>query len=81
MTGGARGSFEHRPASPRRVRNGIKLRGGDGLTARTWVAQRWLAVLEEVIGSEQRLSGLDYARSGQTITRIDGPRWCETFFS
>lgn len=71
MTGGARGSFEHRPASPRRVRNGIKLRGGDGLTARNWVAQRWLVVLEQVIGSEQRLSGLDYARSGQTIT-------CET---
>ncbi len=68
MTGGTRRSFELRPMSPRRVRNGIKLRGGDGLTARTWVAQRWLAVLEQMIAPQQRLVGLEYARSGQTIT-------------
>ena len=68
MSGGTRGSFELRPMSPRRVRHGIKLRGSDGDTARTWVAQRWMAVLEQAIGPQQRLSGLEYARSGQAIT-------------
>ena len=68
MSGGTPGSFELRPMPPRRVRNGVKLRGDDDLTARTWVAQRWMAVLEKVVGSQQRLSGLKYAQSGQTIT-------------
>lgn len=68
MTGGTRRSFEFRPMSPRRVRNGLKLRGGDVVTPRTWIARRWLDLLEKMVPVTARLEGLEYARSGQIST-------------
>ncbi len=68
MTGDPQPSFELRPLSPRRVRKGIKLRAGGGESARTWPAQRWLALLQRVIDAPQRAAGLQYARSGQTYS-------------
>ncbi len=66
MSGGFAGSFERRPAAPRRVRNGIRLRGGDDAGGRSWVARQWITLLEQVIAPEQRDEGLSYARLGQT---------------
>jgi uncharacterized Zn finger protein len=54
--------------TPRRVRNGLKLRGGDAETPGNWVAGRWLELLEQVIPTAARVMGLEYARSGQTIS-------------
>jgi uncharacterized Zn finger protein len=54
--------------TPRRVRNGLKLRAGDVETPRTWVAGRWLELLEQVIPTAARVMGLEYARSGQIIS-------------
>jgi uncharacterized Zn finger protein len=68
MTGGTKRSFEFRPMPPRRVRNGLKLRRGDVETPRTWIAGRWLSLLEQVIPTEARVEGLEYARSGQITT-------------
>lgn len=68
MTGGMRRSFEFRPMTPRRVRNGLKLRAGDVETPRTWVAGRWLELLEQVIPTAARVMGLEYARNGQIIS-------------
>jgi uncharacterized Zn finger protein len=59
------GSFERRSATPRRVRSGVKLRGGE---VRTWVGGRWLALVEQLVGIPERLGGRDYARRGQTVT-------------
>ncbi len=66
MTGGPQPSFELRPLSPRRVRKGIKLRAGAGDSVRSWPAQRWLALLEQMIDAPRRAEGLEYARAGQT---------------
>ena len=68
MTGGTRRSFEFRPMTPRRVRNGLKLRSGDVETPGNWVARRWIELLEQLIPPAARVDGLEYARSGQIIT-------------
>ncbi len=68
MSGGTRRSFEFRPVSPRRVRSGLKVRGGDVETPRNWVAGRWLELHEQMIPTAARVEGLEYARSGQITT-------------
>ena len=68
MTGGTSRSFEFRSPTPRRVRNGLKLQGGDVETPRNWVAGRWIELLEQLIPTATRVVGLEYARSGQIIT-------------
>lgn len=67
MTSAADQSFERRPAAPRRVRNGVKLPAGEQ-EPRTWVAQQWMALLETLVPEPRRREGLEYARSGQTIS-------------
>ncbi|MHC4127102.1 MAG: SWIM zinc finger family protein [Planctomycetota bacterium] len=64
------GSFERKLVTPRRVRSGVKLRGGE---PRTWVGGRWLALVEQLVGIPERLGGRDYARRGQTVTLEFGP--------
>ncbi len=66
MSRGFAGSWKPRPAAPRRVRNGIRLRGGDDSPGRTWVAGRWVSLMEQVIAAKERTEGLEYARLGQT---------------
>ena len=68
MTGGPRRSFEFRPMTPRRVRNGLKLLRGDVETPSNWVAGRWIELLEQLIPTAVRVDGLEYARSGQIMT-------------
>jgi uncharacterized Zn finger protein len=67
MTGNPQPPFELRPMTPRRVRKGIKLRAA-GESVRSWPAQRWLALLERMIDASRRATGLEYARSGQTLS-------------
>ena len=59
-----------RPASPRRVRNGLKLRAAGEPEPATWVSSRLLGLLGELVPEAARKEGLDYARRGQT-------RWLE----
>jgi len=68
MTGGTRRSFEFRPMTPRRVRNGLKLRSSAVETPGNWVAGRWIELVEQLIPTVARVDGLEYARSGQIIT-------------
>ncbi len=67
----ATGSFERRPpATRRRVRNGVRLKG-DPAAFEGWVTRAWLALLNVLVEDEQeRALGLDYAREGQT-TRLE----------
>ncbi len=59
--------------SPRRVRNGIKLRGSDGPHPRSWLAQQWLELGDQLASAEHQLQGREYARAGQTIAIQIGP--------
>ncbi|MHC4081670.1 MAG: SWIM zinc finger family protein, partial [Planctomycetota bacterium] len=59
------GSFERKPAAPRRVRNGVRLQGAE---TQTWVGQRWSELLEQLVPPKERLDGVDYARRGQTVS-------------
>lgn len=61
-------SFERRVSSPRRVRNGIRLRAEGDDEPRTWVARRWRALLDDLVPPGQRREGLEYARRGQTVS-------------
>ncbi len=61
------GSFERRPTTPRRVRGGIKLRA-EAETPRTWVARRWMTLVDDLLPQQAKIDGLDYARRGQTAT-------------
>jgi len=57
------------PDTPRRVRDGIKIRilkeGRDpaALTA------RWIECIRLLVGEEERIKGLEYARAGQIASR------------
>lgn len=59
---------DRRPDTPKRVRNGLKLRGEGAYSAGSWIAQRWLCSFESVMSPVQLAEGLEYARRGQTIT-------------
>ncbi len=68
------GQSSPRPVvSPRRVRNGIKLRGTDGPHPRSWLAERWLELGDRLVPVDVLLQGLEYARAGQTISLQIGP--------
>lgn len=63
------GQSSPRPVfSPRRVRNGIKLRGADGPHPRSWLAERWLELGDRLVPVDDLLQGREYARAGQTIS-------------
>ncbi|GJQ30987.1 MAG: hypothetical protein HBSAPP03_28710 [Phycisphaerae bacterium] len=64
---------ERRPAppkeprtTPRRVRGGVKLAGGEVQGPVLWAAQRWLRVVELAAPGTCMVDGLTYAREGQT---------------
>ena len=68
------GQSSSRPVfSPRRVRNGIKLRGADGPHPRSWLAERWLELGDRLVPADHLLQGREYARAGQTISLQIGP--------
>lgn len=68
------GQSSPQPAlSPRRVRNGIKLRGSDGPHPRSWLAEQWLELGDQLASTEHQLQGREYARAGQTISLQIGP--------
>ena len=68
------GQSSPRPVfSPRRVRNGIKLRGSDGPHPRSWLAERWLELGDRLVSADHLLQGREYARAGQTISLQIGP--------
>ena len=55
-----------RRVSPRRVRNGLKLRAAGEPEPATWVSSQLLGLLGELVPEPARKEGLDYARRGQT---------------
>lgn len=61
-----RASDQIRSESPRRVRNGIKLRAKDVPTAETWVAARLHSLMQRVFDADALAEGFTYARAGQT---------------
>ena len=59
---------DRRPDAPKRVRNGLKLRGDGPYNPGSWVARRWIRSLEAAMAPLHMAEGLEYARRGQTIT-------------
>lgn len=54
------------PANPRRVRSGVKLGAPPELLGESWVAARWLRLIEAGAPGAARVEGLEYAKIGQT---------------
>lgn len=59
------------PAKPIKVRGGVKLRvpaGGEapGLFPHSWLAQRWMRLIEQAAPGDSLKEGLEYATLGQT---------------
>jgi hypothetical protein len=57
-TGAGNRKRDQRPEGPRRVRHGLKLKNRDGLAATTWIARRWLSLMEQAIDAAARDEGL-----------------------
>lgn len=57
-----------RPDSPRRLKNGIKLRRREGVELLPWPADGWATLLLAGVSDEVKAEGLDYARAGQAAT-------------
>lgn len=66
MSSTARGGRQ-RPDTPRRVRNGIKVKRLPG-SPMPWAASRWLETFDDIIPAAQRIEGVEYARAGQIVT-------------
>jgi uncharacterized Zn finger protein len=62
-----------RSEGPRKVRDGIKLDRRRKEAARTWVARRWLDLVEGRLDADEMAAGLEYARTGQTRTMLITP--------
>lgn len=58
--------FRRRPDTPRRVRNGVRLRSKDETPEFNWPAGPWLARMLSGVDPETRAEGLEFARKGQT---------------
>lgn len=58
---------DRRPAQPRRVTNGVRLKSKDLPLGRTWIARQWLRLMDDSFIDEVLEEGLAYARSGQTV--------------
>lgn len=54
------------PTKPKRVRSGLKLTTDAEQLAESWVAARWLRLIEAGAPGAARVEGLEYARLGQT---------------
>jgi uncharacterized Zn finger protein len=57
-----------RPDTPRRLKNGIRLRRREGIELLAWPAEPWSALLLEGVEDTVKLEALDYARAGQAAT-------------
>jgi uncharacterized Zn finger protein len=57
-----------RPDTPRRLKNGIRLRRREGIDLLAWPADAWAALLLSDIEDTVKTEALDYARAGQTAT-------------
>ncbi len=57
-----------RPDTPRRLKNGIRLRRREGIDMLTWPSDAWSKLLLAGVGETVLTEGLDYARAGQTAT-------------
>ena len=68
------GQSSPRPiVTPRRVRNGIKLRDLKAQHSLSWLAERWLELGDQLASAQHLLQGREYARAGQTISLQIGP--------
>jgi len=57
-----------RPDTPRRLKNGIRLRRREGIDQLSWPAEAWATLLMSGVEDAVRTEALDYARAGQTAT-------------
>ena len=57
-----------RPDTPRRLKNGLRLRRREGIDMLAWPADAWSVLLLSGIEDLVRAEALDYARAGQTAT-------------
>ena len=57
-----------RPDTPRRLKNGIRLRRKEGVELLAWPADMWSQLLLDGVSETAKTEGLDYARAGQTAT-------------
>lgn len=57
-----------RPDTPRRLKNGIRLRRREGIDLLAWPADAWSTLLLSGIEDTVKTEALDYARAGQTAT-------------
>jgi uncharacterized Zn finger protein len=62
-----------RPDQPRRVANGIRLRGSGDWSHGSVAAQRWADLMLAAWNEDARREGLDYARGGQIAELHIGP--------
>lgn len=53
---------------PRNVKHGIKIRTKKGDIGKSWLAQRWIDLMEEASPEGQFTSGRTYARKGQVLS-------------
>jgi uncharacterized Zn finger protein len=58
--------FKRRPDTPRRVRNGVRLRRKEDEVEFKWPAGPWLDRVLDGVDSVTRAEGLEFARKGQT---------------
>ena len=58
--------FRRRPDTPRRVRNGVRLRTKDETPEFCWPAGAWLGRMLDGIDPSTQAEGLEFARKGQT---------------
>ena len=59
--------FRRRPDTPRKVRNGIRLRRKEEEVDFAWPAGPWLARILRDVDAASREEGLEFARKGQTV--------------
>lgn len=57
-----------RPDTPRRLKNGIRLRRREGIELLSWPADAWSTLLLAGIDDSVKTEALDYARAGQTAS-------------
>ncbi|MCA9286658.1 MAG: hypothetical protein KDA22_15650 [Phycisphaerales bacterium] len=67
MNTGPTSGTRQRPDGPRRVRHGIKVKRLPG-SPMPWTATSWLGAFEQLVPTERRDEGLEYARAGQIVT-------------
>ena len=59
--------FRRRPDTPRKVRNGVRLRRKEEEVDFAWPAGPWLNRILRDVDASSREEGLDFARKGQTV--------------